>query len=65
MIMGSYTQMLNKGVDRQSSDRINMSYEELNFILRTFTDLHNLSYSEILLIENFCDMLKGEEDLFS
>lgn len=57
--------MLNKGVDRQSSDRINMSYEELNFILRTFTDLHNLSYSEILLIENFCDMLKGEEDLFS
>ena len=51
-----------KQLDGHSQD-ITMSYDELDFILRTFRDLHKLSYSEILLIEKFCDMLKSEEDL--
>ena len=65
---------LKKQLDRQSlksenndnkSDRINITYEELEFIIQTFRDLHNLSYSEILLIKDFCNNLKeGEDTLF-
>ena len=56
--------MTEKRLDEQSHDII-LSYDELDFILRTFRDLHKLSYSEVLLIEKFCDMLKGEDGLFS
>ena len=65
---------LKKQLDRQSlksenkdnkSDRINITYEELEYIIQTFRDLHNLSYSEILLIKDFCNNLKeGEDTLF-
>lgn len=48
-----------------NSDRINITYEELESIIQTFRDLHNLSYSEILLIKDFCNNLKeGEDTLF-
>ena len=45
-----------------NSDRINITYEELDFIIRTFRDLHNLSYSEILLIKDFCNNLKEDKN---
>ena len=56
--------MTEKRLDEQSHDII-LSYDELDFILRTFRDLHKLLYSEVLLIEKFCDMLKCEDGLFS
>lgn len=61
-IFETVCELLNK-IDSENSQDITMSYDELDFILRTFRDLHKLSYSEILLIEKFCDMLKSEEDL--
>ena len=45
-----------------NSDRINITYKELDFIIQTFRDLHNLSYSEILLIKDFCNNLKEDKD---
>lgn len=58
-------QSLKLGDNDNKSDRINITYDELDFIIRTFRDLHNLSYSEILLIKDFCNNLKeGEDTLF-
>ena len=74
LITAKEYEQLKKQLDGQSlksedndnnSDRINITYEELDFIIRTFRDLHNLSYSEILLIKDFCNNLKeGEDTLF-
>ena len=74
LITAKEYKQLKKQLDRQSlksenndnkSDRINITYEELEFMIRTFRDLHNLSYSEILLIKDFCNNLKeGEDTLF-
>lgn len=74
LITAKEYKQLKKQLDKQSlksenndnkSDRINITYEELEFMIRTFRDLHNLSYSEILLIKDFCNNLKeGEDTLF-
>ena len=74
LITAKEYEQLKKQLDGQSlksenndnnSDRINITYEELDFIIRTFRDLHNLSYSETLLIKDFCNNLKeGEDTLF-
>lgn len=48
--------------DDNKSDRINMNYKELDFIIRTFRDLNNLSYSELLLIKDFCNNLKEDKN---
>ena len=74
LITAKEYEQLKKQLDGQSlksedndnnSDRINITYEELEFIIRAFRDLHNLSYSEILLIKDFCNNLKeGEDTLF-
>lgn len=56
---------LSKSENNNKTEEINITYKELEYIIQTFRDLHNLSYSETLIIKDFCNSLKeGEDTLF-
>lgn len=51
-----------KTENNNKTEEINITYKELEYIIQTFRDLHNLTYSETLLIKDFCNTLKEDED---
>jgi len=51
-----------KSENNNKTEKINITHKELEYIIQTFRDLHNLSYSETLLIKDFCNNLKEDKN---